>query len=65
MDSNPLAKTEIVYDFTSIDQITDNIWIGNEEAAYSKKCLEDRGITHILVAGNSLVIKFREEYTYR
>mmetsp|Transcript_5725 Transcript_5725/g.4903 ORF Transcript_5725/g.4903 Transcript_5725/m.4903 type:complete len:186 (+) Transcript_5725:65-622(+) len=52
------------YEAPSIHQINDKIWISNCEAAYSKKLLKERGITHILAAGNGLEKKFPGEFTY-
>lgn len=52
------------YDVASIDHITDKIYVGNEEGAYNKKMLEDRGITHILVAGNYLEKKYPNDFKY-
>jgi hypothetical protein len=51
-------------DAASIDQITDKIYLGNESGAYNKKMLQDRGITHILVAGNYLQKKFPDDFKY-
>lgn len=52
------------FDTASIDQINDKLWIGNEAGAYNKKMLQDRGITHILVAGNYLDQKYPDDFQY-
>ena len=38
----------------SIDQITEKIFLGNECGAHNAELLKERGITHILIAGNYL-----------
>ena len=48
----------------SIDKITDKLYISNERGAGERKILDDRKITHILVAGNFLQKKFPNDFKY-
>jgi len=48
----------------SIDQITEKIFLGNECGAHNAEFLKERGITHILIAGNYLHKKFPKDYQY-
>ena len=52
------------FDPPSLDKITDKIYISNERGAHDKKMLTDRGVTHILVAGNFLQKKFPSDFKY-
>jgi len=47
-----------------INQITDKLFISDENSAAAKKLLEEMKITHILVVGNYLKMRFPNDYKY-
>ncbi len=52
-------------EYCEINQITDRIWLGNEETQYFKEKLQNLGITHILVVGRELEIFHPDNFIYK
>ena len=46
------------------DKITEDIYLGSEEAALAPKELTTRGITHIMVCGFGLQSPYTDDFTY-
>ena len=51
--------------FPEIDQITEKVFLGNEDAQRDKDYLKTLGITHILVVGSGLEIFHPLEFEYK
>lgn len=47
-----------------INQITEKLFISDENSAATKKLLEEMRITHILIVGNHLKKRFPNDYQY-
>jgi protein-tyrosine phosphatase len=50
--------------YPEIDQITDKVFLGNEDAGREKENLLKIGITHILLCGSYLQERFKESFEY-
>mmetsp|Transcript_2708 Transcript_2708/g.2777 ORF Transcript_2708/g.2777 Transcript_2708/m.2777 type:complete len:164 (-) Transcript_2708:102-593(-) len=57
-------ESEYDRDYSKNSKITDNIYQGNETAAKNEKDLLEKGITHVLVAGNGLKKCFPNKFVY-
>jgi len=56
----------ILFDKTSsMDEIVENIFIGNYSAASNKSLLQEKGVTHILIAANNLEKFFPNDFEYK
>ena len=51
--------------FPEIDQITEKVYLGNEDAQRDKENLKKIGVTHILVVGNGLDILHPLDFEYK
>lgn len=51
--------------YPEIDQITDKVFLGNEDGQRDKENLKKLGITHILVVGNGLKIFHPKDFEYK
>ena len=51
--------------FPEIDQISEKIFLGNEDAQRDKENLKKLGITHILVVGSGLEIFHPDDFQYK
>lgn len=51
--------------YPSFNQITEKVYLGNNDAQRDKKLLKDNGITHILMCGNYLYPFHPEDFTYK
>jgi len=49
----------------SIDLIMERLYLGNEDAATTRTILDERKITHVLVAGSHLDMPFVPDITYK
>lgn len=58
-------KDNRTFFFPEIDQITEKIFLGNEDAQRDKEKLKKLGITHILVVGNGLEIFHPTDFEYK
>lgn len=58
-------KDNRTYFFPEMDQITEKIYLGNEDAQRDKEKLKKLGITHILVVGSGLEIFHPTEFEYK
>jgi len=54
---------QTIYD-VSIDQILDNLYLGNEDASMDLETLKSKNITHILAAGNYLKMYHPDQFEY-
>jgi len=50
---------------SEIDQITDNIYLGDQYGAKNLKELKDLNITHVLICGSDLVAHFPNDFIYK
>jgi len=51
-------------DFFEADQILDKLWLGNINAAFHYKFLQENGITHVLTVHQDLKPMYPELFTY-
>lgn len=65
MDSEISKELAYCAKETSVDNIIENIYVGNYAAALDKEVLKLLGITHILVSANNLKEYYPDEYTYK
>lgn len=47
-----------------IDQIEENLFLGNEDAALDKDLLKSKGVTHVLAVGTYLEMRFPDDFVY-
>lgn len=58
---NKIYKPE----YCEINQITEKLWLGNDETQFFKDKLQSLGITHILVVGRELEIYHPNNFIYK
>jgi len=48
-----------------MDMIIERLYLGNADASRTKELLQEKGVSHILVAGDFLTVAYPDEYTYK
>ena len=66
MNIDDIIESEMTYveKIPSVDNIIENIYIGNYSAASNKNLLKELGITHILICGKNLEGFFPNDFKY-